>query len=120
MKDRFLNLNHFAGKFLALVAIFLMGIPLLGWLLQALGIRLSILAWIVRTSVWTGVALLLVFLLLIGVEQVLDARLYRRYRQTLSRPIPLLDGLAECPNCGYRQVRSFDRACPSCGKPLIQ
>lgn len=118
MKERFLNLNAFSGKILALIAVLLVGIPGCGWALARVGIHSEALEWIIRASLWTGAGLLLAFILLIVIEQMLDARLLHHYRKTLDRRIPLGDGLAECPNCGCRRVRDFEPACPVCGKEL--
>ncbi len=118
MKVRFLNLNSVAGKFLAIITVLLIAIPSCGWILERVGVHSVILAWIPRVSFWTGVGLLLVFVLLIILEQLLDARLFHIYRATRNRRIPLGSGYAECPNCGFRRLRDFETICPVCGKEL--
>ncbi len=119
MKERFLNLNHVSGKILAIILVLLIGIPSCGWALDRAGIHAAALDWVVRASLWAGAGLLLAFILLILIEQWLDARLFRHYRNTLGRRIRLGNGNAECPNCGFRGVRDFERDCPVCGKELL-
>jgi hypothetical protein len=76
------------------------------------------LEWLIHASLWAGAGLLLVFILLIIIEQLLDARFLWQYRSTLNRRIPLRNGYAECPNCGFQGVRQFESSCPVCGKEL--
>jgi hypothetical protein len=118
MKERFLNLNGVGGKFLLLIAVFLMGIPGCGWILKSLGLHIYVLKWIIKASLWTGAGLLLVFIFLIILEQLLDARLFHHYRKALNKRIPLGNGVAECPACGFRGLRDFETRCPVCGKEL--
>ncbi len=118
MKERFLNLNRVSGKFLFAISVFLIGIPGCGWILERLGFHLFALGWIINASLWTGAGLLLVFIFLIVLEQWLDARLLHHYRTTLNQRIPLGNGYAECPSCGFRRLRNFETHCPVCGKEL--
>lgn len=120
MKERFLNLNSIGGKILAVIGVLVLGIPGGGWLLERAGVHASVLQWIIRASLWSGVGLLLAFILLILIEQILDARLFQQHRKSLGRRILLKNGYAECPNCGFRGIRDFERACPVCGKELAQ
>jgi hypothetical protein len=118
MNERFLNLNSAGGKFLVAIAVFLVGIPGCGWILERAGIQASFLVWVVDASLWIGAGLLLVFIFLILLEQFLDARLFQKYRTRLNHRIPLENGNAECPSCGYRRLRDFESICPVCGKDL--
>jgi hypothetical protein len=118
MKERFLNLNNIGVRILAVIVVLLLGIPGCGWVLEWAGIHAGALRWIIQASLWIGVVLLGLFILLILIEQILDARLYRLHRQSMSRRILIGDGYAECPNCGFRGIRDFDSACPVCGKEL--
>lgn len=118
MKERFLNLNSISGKFLIVITVFLIGIPGCGWVLERAGIHLFALEWMINASLWTGAGLLLVFIFLIVIEQWLDARLLHKYRATLNKRIPLGNGYAECPSCGFRGLRDFETNCPVCGKEL--
>lgn len=118
MKERFLNLNTAGSKIVAVLFVLLVAIPGGGWILERVGVHAAALRWVVRGSLGAGAALLLIFTALVILEQILDARLTHAYRKTLGRRIPLADGYAECPNCGYRRVQGFDRACPACGKDL--
>jgi len=119
---RYLNFNAPAGKILAAVAILIAGAPLLlyliGRLLGIIGMPWPGAAQLIKGSVFLGLALLAVFMLLIVVEQIQDAVLFHLYRRNRRKRIQYSAEFAECPYCGNRRVRSFDRACPVCGKSL--
>jgi hypothetical protein len=119
MKERFLNLNSVGGKFLTAIAVLLIGIPGCGCILARLGLHGAKLDWMIRASLWAGAALLLVFILLIIIEQGLDTRLFHQYRMTRNRRIPLPNGYAECPCCGFRGIRDFETVCAVCKKELL-
>jgi len=118
MKERFLNLNGIGGKFLIAISVFLIGIPGCGWILERAGIHLPALGWLINASLWTGAGLLVVFIFLIVIEQWFDARLFHKHRAALNKRIPLGNGYAECPSCGFRRLRDFETTCPVCGKEL--
>jgi hypothetical protein len=119
---RILNLNAPAGKMLAGIAVLGGGIPLLLYLALRLLGRLGI-AWPaaglwIKGFLYLGLALLGAFLLLVMIEQIQDAVLYRLYRKGQKARMQYSDEFAECPYCGNRRLRSFEQSCPVCGKTL--
>ncbi len=117
-----LNLNHFADKLLLAGLLLAAGGPALLWLagciLSLQGPDLALLEGLASLSLAAGGLLLGGLLLLIGIEQAQDALLYRRYRRSLGRRLPLGGDAFECPYCGCRQVRAYQRQCPACWKFL--
>ena len=120
--QRHLNLNGPSGKILVAVAFLVAGAPLLLYLTQRLlaaaGVHWPSAAILIKGSVFLGLGLLAIFLLLIVVEQIQDAVLFRLYREKRSKRVQYSAEFAECPYCGNRRLRSFERACPVCGKVL--
>jgi hypothetical protein len=120
--DPVLNLHDFAPRAAAVGLGLAVGVPsclyAAQWLLGLAGVRLPwLLSWM-RISFGIGAALLVGLAVLIGVEQVQNHYLYRRYLKERQRPISAADGDAECPFCGNRKVRDFEKYCSVCGKEL--
>lgn len=119
---RILNLNDFAVPAFKVIGTLLVIVPGGLWLLHAglgaLGMFVPALLVIARIALALGGTGLLIMLVLILLEQVQDKQLIRRYDKSLRKRIPGRDGLAECPACGYRGLRAFERNCPACGKEL--
>lgn len=117
-----LNLNPHAGRLLALTTALLALGPAVLWLsgqlLLATGHDPRWLLRLARVSVAAGLGLLGLFLLLVLVEQVQDARYDRAYRRQQARKLALPGGGYECQYCGNRQVGAADRRCSVCGRKL--
>jgi hypothetical protein len=114
---RILNLNGIVGRvgaaILALTLLVPGGLWLLGRLFPSADFsRLG------RFSLGAGLALLGLFALLVVLEMAQDAWIDDQHRRGLGKRLRLPGPTAECPYCGSRQIRPFDRACPVCGKDL--
>lgn len=120
--DHILNLHDFAPRAAAVGLGLAVGGPLCiyaaQWLLGLAGVRLPWLLFGMQISFGTGAFLLAGLAVLVGVEQVQDAYLYRRYLKERHRRIRAADADAECPFCGSRKVRDFEKYCSVCGKEL--
>ena len=115
---RILNLNSFSLPALVAIATTGAGVPvvlfLLSRLMQWLGRPEPILlVHLARVLAATGGILLLLFFALVILEQVQDHWLYRRYMHERGKQVE-----EECPFCGNRQLRSFERYCPVCGEKI--
>ncbi len=117
-----LNLNGPSARFLPLIAILLvllpLGLHLLGLLLRAAHLPAEAIPDLVWASVAVALAMLAAFALLIVAEHIQDARMDRLYWRGRHHKTPLADGRFECQYCGNRQPRAADRSCPVCGKAL--
>jgi len=116
---RILNLNDFSLPALKVIAIISLGIPaalfLAAYLLDRAGLHLPLLERLIWVSFGIGGILILLFFLLVVLEQVQDHMLYKRYLQQRGQPAQ-----GECPFCGNRMLRSFEYFCPMCGQQLKQ
>ncbi len=119
---RILNLNTIAVKIVTAILVFAFGIPALLYglslVLGVLRVQLTFLTYAIWVSVGLGALLLLGFFVLIVLEQIQDELLYRNYQKGRGQRILGENGLGECPYCGFRGVREFERFCPGCGKTL--
>ena len=120
--NRSLNLNHFAAKVLLAGLLLWAGMPALLWLvdrlLAILGTHLPLQEVLVSVSMTAGGLLLLGLLLLIILEQVQDALIYRHYQRNVVHRLRISADTFECPYCGCREVHSYQRQCPCCWKVL--
>ncbi len=119
---RILNLNEVSTKFLIAIALLVGAVPALLWLfsllLAAAQLSTRIDLDLIEASLILGGLLLVVFLLLIVLEQVQDHYLHRVYLKSRGQRIRLANAEAECPFCGNRQVPAFEKRCSVCGKEL--
>lgn len=117
-----LNLNPHTGRILGLICVPLAAVPAVLWLLArilgAAGQDSAGVLRVARVSFGAGLGLLGLFLLLVIVEQVQDARYDRAYRRQRPRKLARPGGGYECQYCGNRQVRAADRRCGVCGREL--
>lgn len=114
---RVLNLNGIASRFVAAILALTLLVPGALWLLGRLFPTTNITR-LGRISLGAGLVLLGLFALLVVLELAQDAGINAQHRRSLGKRLPPTGKTAECLYCGSRQVRSFDRACPVCGKDL--
>jgi hypothetical protein len=111
---RFLNLNEISLPILMALFITGLGIPaglyLSARLLEHFRLHWPLLDLLARVFIGIGAFLLLLFFLLVVVEQIQDHLLYRRYLRERGKQIQ-----DECPYCGIRQIHPFDYVCPVYG-----
>ncbi len=119
---RILNLNDLSTKFLIAIALLVGAIPLLLWLCSMLvgaaHLSAGIIPDLIKISLIMGGLLFVVFLTLILLEQVQDNYLHRVFLKGRGKRIRLSDEEAECPYCGHRQVRDFEKRCSVCDNEL--
>jgi hypothetical protein len=123
MTKRWLDLNGVSGKFLGAIGLFGGLIPaalyLLGLPLAARDMSRAPLILLTKISAVIAACILIVFIVLIIVEQVQDALYHRAYLKRRGVRLPAADGYYECPYCGNRRVDAEDRRCAVCGKGLM-
>ena len=119
---RVLNLNQFAGRWIALSVLLAIVIPgaLIGgyYLILSNGYEWQLLLSVAGISALTGLFLLGILLILIVLEQIQDRTLYWHYLKTRSRRIRISEGRFECPYCGNCEVQEVDTSCAICGNKL--
>ncbi len=119
---RFIDLNQPSGLFVKVIGFFMVLLPavLYGVVLlwsQAEALRTLLLS-MIRISLAAGVLVLIVFIVLIAVEQIQDHYFDAQYRKQRSQKVALADGYYECQYCGNRRVRGSDNTCGVCGREL--
>ena len=107
---------------LAAAGVFILVVPAVLYLgsrvLAAVNIQVEGIQSLIKLSFLIGALVIAVLAVLIVIEQIQDALLYRAYQKSRDRRIQLSDGYSECPYCGNRKVREFDPVCPTCGKKI--
>jgi hypothetical protein len=71
-----------------------------------------------RLFFWLALVLVGLFVLLLIIEGIQDAVYDVVYRKTRFKRIKAPGMYYECPFCGSRKVREFERVCLVCGKEL--
>ena len=117
---RLLNLNQSSMIFVKLIGLFVFVIPSVLYLLSFLLNENSnpILIGAIRISVEIGIAVMVVFLVLIVAEQIQDHWIDIQFQKDRDRKLPLADGKLECQYCGNQQVKENDKTCSVCGRVL--
>jgi len=114
---RILNLNGISGSALVIIAMTGLVVPgallLISRLFDRGGLHLPALEWLARFFWLAGGVLLVLFFVLVVLEHIQDAIIYRQYLQGRRQAVE-----GECPFCGYRPVRAFEHSCPVCGETL--
>lgn len=120
MMRRYLDLNQPSAVFLKLIGLLVAIIPavLYGFLRLCSGTGTigTFLLSLMKSSFAAGVSVLIVFLILIAVEQVQDHYFDILYKKQLGKKILLVNGSYECQYCGNRRVQEKDKTCEVCGK----
>ncbi len=118
-----INSIHFGPRVVAIIGLLTLAAPAVLYLcysvLGFLGIHLELILSAVSISFAAGVALLALFVLLLGVEFVQDRSRDRQYKRTRMRKLEISEGWYECQACGNRLLRAEDKACDVCGQRLI-
>lgn len=117
---RFLNLNQPGIMFLKVIGFFVVLIPaILYGIVQVwsgAGSNTTLLLSMIKVSFVIGAFVLIVFLVLIIVEQIQDHFYNIQYQKQRNRKILLANGYYECQYCGNQKVREHDKSCNVCGK----
>ena len=118
-----INSIRFGPRVVAIIGLLTLAAPAVLYLcysvLGFLGIKLKIILSAVSISFAAGVALLGLFVLLLGVEFVQDRSRDRQYKRTRMRKLEISEGWYECQACGNQLLRAEDKACDVCGQRLI-
>jgi uncharacterized paraquat-inducible protein A len=120
MRRRTLNLNQSGLVFVGVIGFLMVLIPgvsygiLLVW--NKNGIIRDLLVGIKKASFVLGAVVLVVFLVLIVVEQVQDHYFDTWYQKQRSQKVVLANGYYECQYCGNQRVRENDSSCNVCGR----
>jgi len=117
---RLLNLNPSSIVFVKVIGFLIVILPAVLYGILLLGGRVGILRTIllstIRVSFVAGTFVLVVFLVLIGVEQVQDHYFDAQYQKQRSQKILLANGYYECQYCGNQRVQQNHKTCEVCGK----
>lgn len=117
---RYLDLNQPSMIFVKIIGVFMILIPAIAYgialLLDESGIVRKLLVSILRLSFAVGASVLIIFLVLVVVEQIQDHYFNRLYQKQRNRKLLLANGYYECQYCGNQGVRENDKSCHVCGK----
>ncbi len=117
---RLLNLNQLSTIFLKVIGFFVVLLPavLYGVVLVwgRTGIITALLLSMIKVSFVVGAFVLIVFMVLIVVEQAQDHYYDVHYQKQRSQKVLLANGYYECQYCGNQKVRENDKSCNVCGK----
>jgi uncharacterized paraquat-inducible protein A len=117
---RLLNLNQPSLVFVEVIGFLMVLIPavLYGVVLlwKETGSIRTLLLSLIKVSFLLGAFVLIVFLVLIIVEQVQDHYLDAKYQKQRSQKVSLANGYYECQYCGNQRVKENDNTCDVCGK----
>ena len=119
---RFLNLNQPGLIFVKVIAFFTGLIPGILYGIAQISnetaIIRSLLVSVVNVSFLVGGFVLIVFLLLIVIEQIQDHSFDAKVQKLRKYKVLLANGYYECQYCGNRRVQENDKACKVCEKEL--
>jgi hypothetical protein len=117
---RLLNLNQTSMLFVKVIGVFMLLIPSILYgmvlILDKTGNVRNLLLSIIKVSFVIGASVLVVFLVLIVVEQIQDHYLDLQYQKQRTQKVVLANGYYECQYCGNQRVRENDKICNVCGK----
>jgi hypothetical protein len=117
---RLLNLNQTSMVFVKVIGVFMLLIPSILYgmvlLLDKTGNVRNFLLSIIKISFVIGASVLVVFLVLIVVEQIQDHYFDVQYQKQRSQKVLLANGYYECQYCGNQKVKENDETCDVCGK----
>ncbi len=119
---RILNLNQPAMVFIKVIGIFIVVIPAvlygISLIIRNEDISRVYLLPMIGVSFATGIFILVVFLVLIMIEQIQDHYFDVQYRKQRNQKLTLPDGDYECQYCGSRKIQKNDTNCPVCGRNI--
>jgi uncharacterized paraquat-inducible protein A len=117
---RLLNLNLSSIVFMRVIGFLIVILPALLYGILLLWRRTEIISTIllrmIHVSFVAGAFVLVVFLVLIVVEQVQDHYFDAQYQKQRGQKILLANGYYECQYCGNQRVQENHKTCEVCGK----
>lgn len=116
---RKINSIGYAHRILALIAIFLIIIPLFAWLLWRI-LQHALLHAIAKISLCIGGILAASFVVLLSIEFHQDRKIDKAYPHIRHGRILLKSGFYECQACGSRNSKYAETVCPICGNTFTE
>ncbi len=113
-----INSIGFGPQMSGLIALFTTAIPLVFKLLLWLTAR-SVFKTLLNLSLWVGMLLFFLFLLILFAEFIQDKRIAKGYAILRRSRLSLGNGHYECQNCGNRLLFETSRSCGLCGIRFI-
>ena len=115
-----INSIWFGTKILAAAGILILVIPAFLYLIDLFLIRYNMLKHIMKVSLAIGVAILMVFSIILIIELSQDKKINRMYNKVKYRKIEFSKNAYECQHCGNQKVQESDLYCKVCGIKFIQ
>lgn len=115
---RKINSIGFGPQIIGLIALFTTAIPLVLklflWLTSQPAFKT-----LFNLSLWVGLVLFFLFLLILFAEFIQDKRIAKGYASLRKSRLSLGNGHYECQNCGNRLLFETSRSCGLCGVRFI-